>query len=637
MKKKMLSAALLLAALLCLSAAAAATDLDDNSTIITPSNVWKDSAIRKYLNNAAASNVSNSTSTSDNTDSTNNSGYAAHFTDAEYALMKPTTVQTLKDVNHVDDPNSLVTTTDRIFLPSGRSVNNGMNVLSWGEKDLAYMQEQDKTVLIPLGYWANAAGDNGLGLWLRSAGEDTDEAMSYRRTEIVSPSSVDVSLGVAPVFTLDASTIHFASSESAAVWASRPFQYGSTEIEKSEYLGNKDGEQIPSPTYGMYLKTAYEGKDFRVRNLSCSVNGLSFEYAGGMPGDYVMIQAYKGDNFDRGVAGYAAAMRIGDGRGEMSVEMTENLKQNMEGYTFKIWMENPSTVNLAQATEPQTFSFKNGSFVEAKTNQEIEELPKNLRMFAMKHELNCSWGDLRDSRVSNVLAGGAVPNGVDNDSWIMGKSCGVNASNQIIYFGMESHSGPDGVVISKPLRFWIAGRSGNNLTLYQVSTNEKQKHVFDKFAVETQMTISGLPESESRKPGYVFTPVFTPVLSGLGNTHQLISTNPHVAEVDDDGEVTIRNYGEFSLILFSGGKAVQTDTISVVNPNPPQYIPASKWLDDETQEDEAQPEQPEQPEEAVQDAADGLPQTGDSSVLPLWAAALAAALAGLAARRRRSA
>lgn len=636
MKKKMLSAALLLAALLCLSAAAAATDLDDNSTPITPSNVWKDSDIRKYLNNAAASNVSNSTSTSDNTDSTNNSGYAAHFTDAEYALMKPTTVQTLKDVNHVDDPNSLVTTTDRIFLPSGRSVNNGMNVLSWGEKDLAYMQEQDKTVLIPLGYWANAAGDNGLGLWLRSAGEDTDEAMSYRRAQRVNPSSVDVSLGVAPVFTLDASTIHFASSESAAVWASRPFQYGSTEIEKSEYLGNKDGEQIPSPTYGMYLKTAYEGKDFRVRNLSCSVNGLSFEYAGGMPGDYVMIQAYKGDNFDRGVAGYAAAMRIGDGRGEMSVEMTENLKQNMEGYTFKIWMENPSTVNLAQATEPQTFSFKNGSFVEAKTNQEIERLPKNLRMFAMKHELACSWGDLdklSSGNFNNVVAGKTVANSVDNDSWIMGKSCGVNASNQIIYFGMESYSGPDGVVISKPLRFWIAGRSGNNLTLYQVSTNEKQKHVFDKspLTVETQMTISDPPES--LEPG----DVFPPELSGLGNTHHLISTNPHVAEVGPNGEVTIRNYGEFSLILFSGGKAVQTDTISVVNPNPPQYIPASKWLDDETQEDEAQPEQPEQSEEAVQAAADGLPQTGDSSVLPLWAATLAAALAGLAARRRRSA
>ena len=290
----------------------------------------------------------------------------------------------------------------------------------------------------------------------------------------------------------------------------------------------------------------------------------------------------------------------------------------MEGYTFKIWMENPSRVNLAQATEPQTFSFENGSFVEAKTNPEIERLHKNLRMFARKHELACSWGDLRESRVSNVLAGGAVPYGVGNDSWIKGKSCGVNASNQIIYFGMEKNG--------EPLCFWIAGRSGNNLTLYQVSTNEM--HVFDKFAMETPMTISDPPESLEPDD------VFTPELSGLGDTHQLISTNPRVATVNNDGTVTIRNYGEFSLILFSRGKAVQTDTISVVNSEPPQYIPASKWLDDETQEDEAQPEQS---EEAVQAAADGLPQTGDSSVLPLWAAALAAALAGLAARRRRSA
>lgn len=628
MKKKMLSAALLLAALLCLSAAAAATDLDDNSTPITPSNVWKDSDIRKYLNNGVTNGQLNSTTEACN--STNDSGYAAHFTDAEYLLMQPTQVQTLEDVTDVTDPDSFVMTTDRIFLPSGRSENGGMKVLSWGEKDLAYMQELDKTVLIPLGYWANAVGDGRL--WLRSAGEDTDEAMSYRRTKIVSPSGVSVSLGVAPVFTLDASTIHFASSESAAVWASRPLQYGSTVIEKSDYLGNKDNEAIPSPTYGMYLKTAYEGKDFRVKNLSCSVNGLSFEYAGGMPGDYVMIQAYEGDDFNSSVTGYAAAMRIGDGRGEMSVNMDGS---SMADYTFKIWMENPSRVNLAQATEPQTFSFKNGSFVEAKTNQEIEGLPKNLRMFAMKHELNCSWGDLRDSNVSNVLAGGAVPNGVGNDSWIMGKSCGVNASNQIIYFGMESYSDPNGGVVSKPLCFWIAGRDVNedNLTLYQVSTNEKQKHVFDKspLTVETQMTISGLPESASRKPGFKFTPDLSV------STYELISTNPHVAEVGPNGEVTIRNYGEFSLILFSGGKAVQTDTISVVNSKPPQYIPASKWLDDETQEDEAQPEQPEQSEEAVQAAADGLPQTGDSSVLPLWAAALAAALAGLAARRRRSA
>lgn len=61
MKKKMLSAALLLAALLCLSAAAAATNLDDNSTPITLSNVWKDSAIRKYLNNGVTNGQLNST------------------------------------------------------------------------------------------------------------------------------------------------------------------------------------------------------------------------------------------------------------------------------------------------------------------------------------------------------------------------------------------------------------------------------------------------------------------------------------------------------------------------------------------------------------------------------------------------
>ena len=618
MKKKMLSAVLLLAALLCLSAAAAATDLDDNSTPITLSNVWKDSDIRKYLNNGVTNGQPNSTTGAYN--SANDSGYAAHFTDAEYALMKPTTVQTLKGAGGLFD-----VTTDRIFLPSGRSEKDGMKVLSWGQQDLVGMEvsnELDKTVLIPLGYWA--AGDGRL--WLRSAGTEPGEAMSYRRANGanpsnvygsigIEPSSVGDSLGVAPVFTLDATTIHFASSESAAVWASGLFQYGSTAIEKSDYLGSIDETPKNSPTYGMYLKTKYEGKDFRVKNLSCSGKGLSFEYIGGMPGDYVMIQAYGGDAFDRSVTGYAAAMRIEHGRGEMSVEMDGSSMAKMENYTFKIWMENPSRVNLAQATEPQTFSFKNGSFVEV-NDAGAANLPKNLRMFAMKHELACSWGDLRDSRVSNVLAGKAVPNGVDNDLWIKGKSCGVNASNQIIYFGMESHSGPDGV-ISKPLRFWIAGRSGNNLTLYQMSTNEM--HVFDKspLTVETQMTISSdLPESESLKPGYVF----TPELSGLGNTHHLISTNPHVAEVGPNGTVTIRNYGEFSLILFSRGKAVQTDTISVKNPNPPKYIPAGKW-----------------PDETQQAAADGLPQTGDSSVLPLWAALLALSLVGLMARRRRSA
>ena len=76
----------------------------------------------------------------------------------------------------------------------------------------------------------------------------------------------------------------------------------------------------------------------------------------------------------------------------------------------------------------------------SKTGTEI----KNARVFAMKDDLQTSWGDLSalsEEDYNNVISG----NPTSENSGVMGK----NPTNQKIYFGEK-----DG----KPLEFWIAGR-----------------------------------------------------------------------------------------------------------------------------------------------------------------------------------
>ena len=136
-----------------------------------------------------------------------------------------------------------------------------------------------------------------------------------------------------------------------------------------------------------------------------------------------------------------------------------------DDYTIKVWMEDGSG-SLAAATTPATFYGTSSEI--SNTGTEI----KNARVFAMKDDLQTSWGDLSalsEEDYNNVISG----NPTSENSGVMGK----NPTNQKIYFGEK-----DG----KPLEFWIAGREsavnggeiaadGQFMTLYQAKSVETKQ------------------------------------------------------------------------------------------------------------------------------------------------------------------
>lgn len=162
---------------------------------------------------------------------------------------------------------------------------------------------------------------------------------------------------------------------------------------------------------------------------------------------------------------------------------------------MKVWMED-NTGSLAKATVPTTF---------VGTSKTESGAVKNGRVFAMKKDLQCSWGDLAaldETAYNNVTAGKGQDGG---DGASSNSIHGVNPTNQkIIFGGME---------------FWIAGREtaadggaidkdGNIMTLYQAKSVETRKFyaaynnydVADKPAVTLQLTEdpSTLPYPESK-------------------------------------------------------------------------------------------------------------------------------------------
>ena len=577
MKTKILALAGLLVAMMCIATGGAAT------------NVWRDSDIRKYLN-----------------PENDRTGYAAHFTDAEYELMMGSEVETLLPTG-----TGVSSTTYKIFLPSG-NLNDGMNqIISWGADDLAGLSStagQEK-YLIPKAYWARPADSYGYS-WLRSAFKNpSEDALVYSKQVGVKNGYVGYPRGVAPVFTINTKDVFFASAVSAAEMLKAKVQ-ANKKIEIA-----KPSDSNTQPDYGMYLKTVYENKKFHVKNLSYSDNKLSFDYAGGMPGDCVVIQAYTNEAQSEGVVddvvGYAAARLIESGSGSMEIYTNEWLEKSsgmplksLAGMTIKVWMENPSRVNLAQATEPQTFVHEKGSF-----NEKDSVPTKNLRQFAMRNELTCSWGS--------------------------------SPSDQKIYFGMDSNG--------RPMEFWIADHSTVNsnrrLTLYQAKAVDQR--AFDGDDTVYPLSVVPAKPVDGIKPGdrIDFLAMQDEQDEEVqSNGIHFISTNPHVATVDNTGSVKIHNYGEFSIMAVKQGtdeeyeEVGHSEPIPVVNPNPPAYTPAGTPDDgpgdDDGDKDDGDKDDGKENEGKAEDKGEAempadLPQTGDGSNLPAFACLLLSSAAAL--------
>ena len=424
-------------------------------------NHWGRSDLRAYLNNGLATvaengSVSNKNyglnSTEGECNSNNTSGFAKQFSNAEYELVQPFTYST----NVLDGPaDAEYETIDKFWLPSGNYSNN--QIISWGAKDISansqYLQTttNDKDRIIPISYWSYG---NSIYSWLRSPFSDIDgRALSaIRGISVTSPYVNDSHPSQAAACKIHLESVIFASAASAASIAAAG---GAKKLEidgtsaggNYAEFGQKSNKKLPD--YGMYLKTTADtGVTFTPTQLTLSNNNLTVSYSGGETGQYVVVHAFKeatDEDLTNGTTSFVAAQKLAAGQSSATINVSAWGLSSLDGYTIKVWMEDGSG-SLAKATTPVTFVGTTKTEAGAITNA---------RVFAMKADLQTSWGSLK--------------NATDLD--------GENPTNQKIYFGEK-----DG----QPLEFWIAGResavnggeisaTGEFMTLYQAKSVETKQ------------------------------------------------------------------------------------------------------------------------------------------------------------------
>ena len=424
-------------------------------------NHWGRSDLRAYLNNGLATvaengSVSNKNyglnSTEGECNSNNTSGFAKQFSNAEYELVQPFTYST----NVLDGPaDAGYKTTDKFWLPSGNYSNN--RIISWGAKDISansqYSQTttNDKDRIIPISYWSYG---NSIYSWLRSPFSDIDgRALSaIRGISVTSPYVSDRHPSPAAACKIHLESVIFASAASAASIAAaggaKKLEIDGTSKADGNYakFGYVSNKKLPD--YGMYLKTTADtGVTFTPTQLTLSNNNLTVSYSGGETGQYVVVHAFKEDSLTGGHTSYVAAKKLAAGGTSETIDVSAWGLSSLNGYTIKVWMEDGSG-SLAKATMPVTF---------VGTEKKEDGASTNARVFAMKADLQTSWGKLQQA-----------------DSLV-----GENPTNQKIYFGFDKKD-------DKPLEFWIAGRedkandgeisaTGEFMTLYQAKSVETKQ------------------------------------------------------------------------------------------------------------------------------------------------------------------
>lgn len=114
------------------------------------------------------------------------------------------------------------------------------------------------------------------------------------------------------------------------------------------------------------------------------------------------MYAFTDDSLTEGHISYVAAQKIESTNNSQPLKISVsgwNLS-SLDGLTIKVWMEDPNpntsgsnSSRLAAATNPITFVGSGGSISGPLTDTE-EDQPtlKTMRVFAMKEDLQCSWG-----------------------------------------------------------------------------------------------------------------------------------------------------------------------------------------------------------------------------------------------------
>ncbi len=406
-------------------------------------NHWGRSDLRSYMNGVAKGNGTSPMDTTGHARQT--SGYyESRFSDAEFGLVQPFTYKT-NVLNSSEEATAVYETSDRFWLPSANHGSGNDQVTSWGAEDISANAQYskntaaDKARIIPISYWSYGALSNS---WLRSPYFNNDDhALEAERGSRVNDYNVGNDLALAAACKINLTSVIFASAASAVnLVAAGGAQ--KIEIASSTAFGKKTSSNLPD--YGMYLKTA-SGKTFTANSVSIWGTNLTVNYTGGEAGQYVVVQAFKEDSLTAGTTGYAAAKQLEAGQTSAIIDVTNWGISSLNGYTVKVWMEDP-TGSLAKATLPTTF---------LGTSKTESGAVQNGRVFAMKADLQCSWGSFANT--TDLV--------------------GEGATNQKIYFGSNN---------GNPLEFWIAGREtaanggaidkdGDIMTLYQAKSVETKQ------------------------------------------------------------------------------------------------------------------------------------------------------------------
>ena len=403
------------------------------------------------------------------------------FTTAELALFQPQeVVTTMFNDGKFWGTTSEVVTKDLFWLPSGCykvSDDEESVFLDYFDQlisadpgyDLSYYYSYIQKVengqvaqwrdIIPIPYWACSANYP----WLRSPAYNdkgnvvsSDYGWDVSSNEIIDTGNTNK---IRTYAVCACGNIVLPSDLFTAVAAAPTVTNTSLlKIEISEYskLDVKDDSFVPS--WGMYLKeiSAEIKLDGEV-TYNTSNNELTFTSSNPLPKDkYLMVQVYKSWDKNTPTENAAAGDTVCIGSievlGEDTTSVTFTNTLDLKGYTVKVWAETPATNDsLASASEPLTFIISESGVAEVAN----ETQSTNPRVFAYKSDLSCSWGVYGSEEECTFLEGREFD---EDQSYV-----GVNATYQKLYIG----TGTD----KKPIEWWIAGRNGNTLTLYQNSAN----------------------------------------------------------------------------------------------------------------------------------------------------------------------
>ena len=579
-------------------------------------NDWRFSDLRWYLNTGArAVGAQTGKALADSTGDaniTNARGYASHFTTAEFDMVQASAVSTNTLGGGIDyavtKTGEPFKTKDRFFLPSAfiKLTSSGQidstvaqYLLSWGDKDISLpstdgsVDISDKRRLIPISYWSRCPDE--IYCWLRSPSYALDNvALFSARGTYVTTSYVQFARSVAAAFRINLSSVLFASAASAAHLAAGGAQKisisGATGGDSGTYAAFGEMSEKALPSYGMYLKTANTTDSFNPSALSLSSDKktLTVTYTGGKIGQHVVVHAFKNDSLTDGTDSYAASALLKSEGGDAGVTVDvpwnngdASLLSDFTNYTIKVWMEDPgSGVNLAKATTPVTFTaaISNGVTTFTKDTS-ISPASINPRVFAMKNELKCSWGDLDALATSDEAEFNRVINAkAKGDETTPSGLYGTGPTNQKIYYGTDSSG--------NPMEFWIAGRespngsvltdgNGDTMCLYQATAVEKRAFkrydgTPDSPAYQDALTVSGAANSYGCSACGTTDNTKTITLSGGtgSGTATMTTSNSYVATVNASGKVKIKNPGTFEIIATKAGGSLSSTYEEAVRTGP---------------------------------------------------------------------